>query len=94
VLVEQGGAGDREPAATPRARGLFRLAEFGVQHEQHAEVIGVLGWPDAERAPEPGDPVQPLAAQLALRSRVDRGERRQPQHQRRRVVGVALLGQP
>ena len=52
--------------------------QLGVQHEQRAEVVGILGWSQLERPPETGDPIEPLAAELALGTKVDRGVRGAP----------------
>ena len=87
--------GPRSESGRPiAARRDLCVAEFGVQHEQDAEVVGVGGRGQPERPPEPGDPVQSLAAELALGAEVDRGVRGRGQHEHAGVLGRGGRGQP
>jgi hypothetical protein len=52
--------------------GGLGLGEGGVQAQQDRQVIRLSGRIEAERPPEPGDPVPGLAAELALSPRIDR----------------------
>jgi hypothetical protein len=69
VFVQQRGAGLPEQCPPwPIGFAGRRVDQRRVQAQQRGEAVGVGGHRDAQRPPEPGDPVGRLAAEHAIRS--------------------------